>query len=68
MRFRRYCSPVFCLLILSACSDGDVPPERAGDDGVWQVQEDAYRKAQGVSQMLEEADQRRRASMEDQGG
>lgn len=53
------------------CAESDGPDESGAersDSHVWQSQENAYRKAQNVAPMLDEADQRQRRQLEQQGG
>jgi hypothetical protein len=57
-------------LIVSGCSGSGGSTEHAADkagDHVWQAQENAYRKAQDIAPMLNEADLRQRALLEQQG-
>jgi hypothetical protein len=63
--------PVLCLTVIVACSDdNNVTDNAARPSGghVWQAQEDAYKKAQKVEPMIDEADRRQRALLEQQGG
>lgn len=58
-------------LFAAGCSDGGNPDQDASPQGnasVWQAQEQAYRKAQQVAPVLDEADRRQREQMEQQGG
>lgn len=57
-------------LFVPGCSDSNEPEDTADRSGgrVWQVQEDAYRKAQEMAPMLEEAERRRRDILQQQGG
>jgi len=53
------------------CAERDGASESGADktgSHVWQAQENAYRKAQNVGPMLDEADQRQRQHLEQQGG
>lgn len=59
-----------CLSIFG-CTDSGGPAGPAADKTgghVWQNQENAYRKAQDVAPMLEEADRRQRDALQQQGG
>jgi hypothetical protein len=71
MKFLPRWIPVFCLTMVVACSsDNHVTDNAEQPSGghVWQTQEDAYKKAQKVEPMIDEADRRQRALLEQQGG
>jgi hypothetical protein len=62
---------LLCLIVIVACSRGDnVTDDSVQPSGghVWQAQEDAYKKAQKVEPMIDEADRRQRTLLEQQGG
>jgi hypothetical protein len=56
--------------LIHGCSDSGTPTEPAADKSghVWQAQENAYRKAQNLAPMLEDADWQQRHALEQQGG
>lgn len=59
------------LTAIFGCSNDDNSVESAAkqtSDHVWKAQENAYRKAQNVAPMLDEADRHQRDQLEQQGG
>jgi hypothetical protein len=63
--------PVLCFVMIGACSsENDVTAATAhpSGDSAWQAQEDAYKKAQQVQPIMDDADRRQRALLEQQGG